>query len=53
LLFNKDTKLRRRRRVARTDVNNYIESATKALVVGKLIAIFHAGHGNLVEFGRI
>jgi len=53
LLFNKDTKLKRRRRVARTDVNNYAELAAKALVVGEPIAIFYAGYGNLIEFGRI
>jgi len=53
LLFNKDTKLRRRRRAARTNVNNYAELAAKALVVSEPIAVFHAGYGNLVEFGRI
>ena len=53
LLFNKDTKLKRkRRRAARTNINNYTESAAKALVVGEPIAIFYAGHGNLVEFSR-
>jgi len=53
LLFNKDTKLRRRkRRAARTDINNYTESAAKALVVGEPIAIFYARHRNLAEFSR-
>ena len=37
MLFNKDTKLRRRKRVARTEVNKYKGLAAKALAVGEPI----------------
>ena len=37
MLSNKNTKLRKEKGVARTDVNKYVELAAKALVVGEPI----------------
>jgi len=48
MLYYEDTKLKRRRKVTRTDVNKYIGAAAKALAVGEPII----GRQNLVEFGR-
>jgi len=44
----KITRLKRRReRGARVNLCEDVELATKALVVSKLMVIFHAGHGKL------
>ena len=43
-LFNKNTKLRRKREELLGVVNGHFVMAAKALVVNKPIAIFHAKH---------
>ena len=47
LLFNKDIKLKRKRREKESlrVVGGYLVMAAKALIVSELIAIFYAGHG--------
>jgi len=46
MLYYENTKLRRRKRVARTNVNKYAEPTAKALVVGEPIV-------GVAEYGRI
>jgi len=49
MLYYKDTKLKRRKKgVAKTDVNKYVGWAAKALALGGPIA----GQQNMAEFGR-
>lgn len=56
--IHKDTKLRRRRgrrKIIKGSIGRYIARAAKALVVSKLIVIFHAKYGksSLVQPGAV
>ena len=48
--IHKDTKLRRRRgrrKIIKGNIGQHVARAAKALVISKLIVIFHAGYGKL------